>query len=353
MKKAASNPKQFELMRMLDQFLKERGIELHNRSKDSEFLERISSTIREYRENGILIHGIRAQTMFSYFASALGGCKMINEEDSGEFFTVDKNIKRPDFRLLTNDGVEFFVEAKNFNQSDPQEPYSLKSSYAHQLRAYAQEFKKPLLFAIFWRRWHQWTLTPLACFSNDGDAYRISLPIALANDHKALLGDRHIGIPKPLTMRFYTDPKKPRNVDSDGHTQFTVGRVAFLAGGKEITDQFEQQLAWFFLHYGSWEDIKQSGSIENNALLWVDWEGIREDRNPEQDFLMIGQLSEMLTRQFNSLTVNQQQVIRLSPTIAPEALGVLIPAAFQGDVLKIWKFQLNPAKSEFPQFRSK
>jgi len=40
-----------------------------------------------------------------------------------------------------------------------------------------------------------------------------------------------------------------------------------LVCGKEITDSFEEKLAWFFMHYGRWENFKQNTSVSKSLVI--------------------------------------------------------------------------------------
>jgi hypothetical protein len=348
MKKPPLDPQQFGILRMFDQYARERGLKLSDTGGQAKFVEDLTTLLQKHRGNDTLIHGFRIQTMFAYFAAALGGCKIISEEDAGDFFTAAEDVKRPDFRVLTHKGEEFFVEVKNFNPGNPRDPYILDSAYAQKLRNYSRSFGKPLLLAIYWRPWHLWTLTNLDDFTAGGANYILALTETIRNDQKALLGDRLIGISKPLAMRFYTDPAKPRKLEANGNCHFTIGKVTFMAGGREIVDPFEMRLAWFFLLYGRWEDVEQPACIENGELIWFDFRGVMNDSNPDQDFLLVGNLSEMISEQFNSMTVEDGKIASLSPKTTPDKLGVLIPSEFKGDVLQIWQFRMRPARPVFP-----
>ncbi len=345
MQKLTTDSKLFGALRMLDDFVRGRDQGLLDQEGVEEFFKALRAKVRAHQANPALVHGFRAQTMFAYLAAALGGCKIITEEDSGDFYVANPDFKRPDFRILTHSGNEFFVEVKNFHQSDPWEPYVLESDYVRQLQNYARAFQRPLLFAIYWTRWQLWTLNPLGSFSQTAETYSLLLTTAGSTDQKALLGDYTIGIPKPLALRFYTDPGKPRKIDANGHALFTIQRVAFLAAEHEILDEFERRLAWFFLRYGSWEDIEEPAHVVNGEIIYFDIQAVRHDSNPEQRFLMIGQLSEMITRQFNEMTVEDGQVLRLSPQIQPDKFGVVIPDNFTGSILGIWRFTHKPDPS--------
>jgi len=347
MENPPTDPKRFGLLPALDHFSRSLGLALSDKNGLEQFVQHLSDTAAKHQKNQILIHGLRIQTMFAYFAAALGGCQIIQEEDSGDFFAASDNLKRPDFRILLHTGQEMFVEVKNFNQADPLEPYILDAEYAHQLRDYSIAFKKPLLFAIYWRRWGIWTLNSLKCFKFDGTQYSLLLTETAKNDQKGLLGDRLIGITKPLTFRLYTDPSHVRKIDADGQCQFKVEKAVLTAGGREITDEIEQRLGWYFFLYGAWADIEQPGHVVDGELLWMDMEPKREDPNPEQIFLLVGNLSEMICRQFNSVTTDQGKVTRLAPETNPAKFGAKIPKGFRGEVLGVWQFELKPDENIF------
>jgi hypothetical protein len=150
-----------------------------------------------------------------------------------------------------------------------------------------------------------------------------------------------VGITKPLALRFYTDPTQPRKVGADGNASFTIQRSAFVAAGQEIVDDFEQTLAWFFLRYGMWDDLEQIAEIVNGEIIYFDFQGMKQDPNPDQPFLMIGQLSQMITHQFNEKTVDEGNIRRLTPDVQPDKLGIMIPNGFKGKVLGLWRFRLR------------
>jgi hypothetical protein len=281
----------------------------------------------------------------------LGGCKIVSEEDSGEFFSQEVAYKRPDFRILTNSDHEFFVEVKNFHQRRPHDEFVLKAAYVESLKRYTEEFRRPLFFAIYWSRWRFWTLNPITDFTAKKGSYVIAMGDAGINDHKCLLGDYMVGIRKPLIFRMYTDPSKPRKVQPNGEAQFTIKRATFLAGGEEVSDSFEQRLAWFFFLYGPWEDIDQPVEIEGDEIISIDMRGVRDDSNPDERFLTIGYLSSMISRQFDAMTVEDGKILRLAPKVDPDKLGIILPPGFTGSTLHIWRFLTAPQRPAFDDLR--
>jgi hypothetical protein len=347
MEKPPNDPKRFGLLPALDDFLRKSGLTLSNEKGREAFIQHLADTANKHQNNPALIHGLRIQTMFAYFAAALGSCKIITEEDSGEFFTENGNLKRPDFRILLQSGQEILVEVKNFNPGEPMKPYVLEAEYAHQLRDYAASFGKPLLFAIYWRPWAIWTLNTLKNFDFDGAQYSLLLTKGLKNDQNALLGDRQIGITKPLTFRLYTDPSYKRKIDEVGQCEFKIQKAVLTAGGRDITDALEHKLAWYFFLYGSWIDVEQPAYVVDGDLIWWEMIPTRDDPNPEQKFIMVGRLSEMICRQFNSVTTEDGKVTRLAPEKDPSKFGVRIPGDYKSDVLGIWQFTIKADEDVF------
>ena len=343
MKRLSTDSKHFDILRQFAQFARARGHPISDDMQAEQFSPFMSEILNQHRSSPIMLHGFRIQSMFAYLAACLGGCKIITEEDAGDLFADSSSIKRPDFRLLTHTGLEVFVEVKNFNPSDPSDDYSMRRDYAQSISEYADAFSIPLLFAIYWRTCRMWTLTPLSAFTHGENGYSISIGEALKNDYKAVLGDCMIGIPKPLALRLITDASKPRSVDKEGRVKFTVGEAAFFAAGRKIVDRFEERLAWFFLWYSSWEDLRQVPCVENGELISIDLEGLKEDPNPQELFQILGPLSQLITRQYDCLTVGEGTVRHLSPMVEPEKLGVRIPRDFRGDILGIWRFEVQPA----------
>jgi len=204
--------------------------------------------------------------MFAHVAAALGKSKIIVEEDSGVFFSSEEDIRRPDFRLITNESEQLLIEVKNFRQKDPMEPFILKSKYLSSLKKYADVFKIPLKIAIYWSVWKLWTLIDATHFISENSDYSITMPEAIKRNEMNLLGDHMVGTVPPLSLRLYADPNKPRSIEENSQVHFTIGRVALYANGKEIIDDFEKKLVWFFMLHGKWNEVDQSAEIKNDLL---------------------------------------------------------------------------------------
>ena len=122
---------------------------------------------------------------------------------------------------------------------------------------------------MYWSVWKLWTLVDATHFSENSDYY-IALPEAMKRNEMNLLGDHIVATVPPLSLRLYTDPNKPRSIEEDGQVHFTIGRAALFANGKEITDDFEKKLAWFFMLHGKWNKVDHPAEIKNGLLEYTE-----------------------------------------------------------------------------------
>lgn len=343
--------KALELFRLLDEFATLKGLPLEDGQSLDSFIEEVKQTLFLRKNEPTVVHGLRIQSMFAYVAVALGNCALIKEEDTGLFFSAEESLQRPDFKITTNLNEKFFVEVKNFSPKKFTDPFKVKASYLIKLKNYASKFSQDLKFAIYWHRMSIWTLVGAEFFDKEEDVYVLSFEAALKRNEMSILGDCMIGVVPPLSLRFYTDPKKSRTVESDGLFSCTIERVALVIEEKEITDPVEQSLAKFFMFYGNWGCIERPANIQMDTVLWLEIQANRsieeESEEPEQEFFNIGWLSHMISRQYNELTTKDGKVHNLTPQKQPHDLGVIIPKDYKGEVLRIWRFYLRPNYNDF------
>lgn len=341
MKRHLSDQK-YKLLRMLDDFAQSEGLSIKDEIASDKFIARLSVTVQKQRNDPIRIHGFRVESMFAHVAAALGKSQIIAEEDSGVFFSSEEDIRRPDFRLVTNEGEQLLIEVKNFRQKDPMEPFILKSTYLLSLRKYADVFNTPLKIAIYWSVWKLWTLVDATHFISANSDYSITMPEAMKRNEMNLLGDHMVATVPPLSLRLYTDPNKPRSIEENGQVHFTIGRVALYANGKEITDDFEKKLAWFFMLHGKWNEVDQPAEIKNGILEYTEFCISSKQYDKKQGFAMLGFLSELISSNYNLLTSPKGEILQLAPKQQPDNLCILIPNDYKGKVLRLWRFHVKP-----------
>lgn len=344
MKRISRDPQKFDLMRIIDDYARSRGLDIRDQANQKALLAELGAQIEANRKNDILIHGFRTQKMFAYVAAALGACRAINEEDAGEFYSVEPELRSPDFRIVTLEPRELLVEVKNCRAVSLERDYRFTRTYLDRLKRYASIFQTELFIAIYWSPLKLWTLLSADDFELRDNQYVLPLPEAIMrNKMHDILGDCEIGTIPSLTLKLLSDSTKPRTLDASGHARFTIGQVELYCGDQLIEDDLEKQIAWFLMNYGSWPCQESPAEVADGELISIGFRAKPEERsNPDQHFEFIGSLSQMMSRQFNDITAPQGSVRLLSPKHEPDTLGVVIPPDYRGKALPLWRFELEP-----------
>ena len=292
-----------------------RSVTLQDDESHETFIAGLSARLAQLRRNPIAIHGLRVQSMFAYVTGAMGECSTIMEEDAGLFLADSADLRRPDFRIVTTTGAQFLVEVKSHSPDKPLAPFRLKASYLAKLRAYAGRCRQDLKIAVYWRHVEgMWTLVDARFLDQDEAGYLLTFPEALKRNEMSTLGDCMIGTVPPLALRVYADPEESRRIGPDGLVQLRIKRATVCAAGKEIEEPLERQLAWFFMMHGRWVETGAPAEVTDGELISFDIQYTPEmDDHPEQEFTSIGWLSQMISRQYRSLTAANGTVSLLSP----------------------------------------
>ncbi len=212
MKRIRRDPEKFEVIGLFDAIGQKRNFRLNDKNSERAFIGSISAALSRSKDTPIILHGRRVEAMFGHVAASLGQCVAIKQEDSGEVYVTDADVQPPDYRVVLNDGDEFFVEVKNCHKTDPSYKYSIKKSYLNALQKYAKLFNKHVKIAIYWSKWNVWTLISSDILESDGSRYTTTFLQAMKKNEMGTIGDIIIGTIPPLTLRFLTDPTKPRTV---------------------------------------------------------------------------------------------------------------------------------------------
>lgn len=344
MKRINRNPEKFEVMDLFSVLGRKEGFALSDDTSAQRFVQKVEAVFNQYKGDSKMIYGRRVESMFGYIAASLGKCTAIKHEDDGELYVSDINVQIPDYRIVLEDGYEFLVEVKNFHRSEPFAKFTLTASTVRKLRNYAVLFKKDLKIAIYWSGWSKWTLIcPDKVLTSKG-GISVDLPRALEIDEMAMLGDLMVATTPPLTFRIVTDSNKPRFIDSNGRVQFTIGGIQFYCGNTLIEDEFEKSLAFSLMMFGKWPTTEPMAHIDDGELLWIDISSAPEETTAEQDFEIVGLLSQIISHRYDTLTTSEHGVERLSPAQEPGSLGVLIPPDYKGQYLPLWRFKIQPSQ---------
>lgn len=108
-----------------------------------------------------------------------------------------------------------------------------------------------------------------------------------------------------------------------------------------VKDAFEQKLALFLMQFGDWPVGKPQAEVSKGQLISFQ---ISASMNPTdgQKFAIVSLLSRMISRQYNELTAPEGVIERLTPSVEPGELGILIPPDYKGDVVRLWNFTVLP-----------
>ncbi|MFZ2171091.1 MAG: hypothetical protein WAW61_15820 [Methylococcaceae bacterium] len=336
-------PKSGQSIDLFRMFAQQEGYTLSNPEGTEKFISNFSEEFTKAKNNPIMLHGFRVQAMFEYVASSLGECAIIKTEDVGGLHTAEPDVKVPDLRILLIDGYEFFVEIKNFYQSSPFELFRIKKNYIKGLQHYAALFKKDVKLAIYWSRWNQWTLVTLDRIKCNGNKCSLSFEDAMKSNEMAILGDFTLATLPPLKLRIITDPSHTRTVSENGKAIFRIDGVELYCNDNLISDPQEKDIAFFLMLYGEWNSSEGAAHIEENEIIHLDFTSQPIETHDEQIFEMIGNMSGIISRRYNSMTSNEYGIERISPKTDISNLGIKIPDDYQGKVLHLWRFTLHPS----------
>ncbi len=351
MKRICREDQKFELMRMLNVYSRARGVSIRDEANHTAFLSELLRKFETSKKNPILIHGLRTEAMFAHIAATMGHCVAIKTEDAGDVYLMDSGLRIPDFRILTSAGQELFVEVKNHHPANPTDDFKMNKDYFESLKRYAVVFNRGLYFAIYWSQWKLWSLVRQDRFDTSTHAYRLSIENAMMRNEMNIIGDCLLATVSPLELRLFSDPNSTRIVKADGTVKFKIAAARLFAGGKEVDNSLEKRIAWFFMNYGNWIGTPGYTEVCEGEIISVGLTVAPEERaNPNERFETVGQMSQMLSRQFNEITVGSEGVDLLIPKSEPEDLGVMIPSDYKGEKLPLWRFyqQLSIREEESP-----
>jgi hypothetical protein len=341
MKRIPRDPEKFEVIDLFDAIGKKHNFKLHDKDSERDFLESIKTSLGRHK-SPIILHGRRVEAMFGYVAASLGRSTVVKREDSGEVFLESTDVKVPDYRVVTKEGDQFLVEVKNCHKSDPFSKYSIKSTYLEGLKSYARLLNIDLKLAIYWSRWNKWVLISPSDLECDDSACVTSFIDSYKQNKMTILGDITIGTTPPLVFQLLTDPRKPRHINANGKVGFTIGRIELVCAGKRITEEKEQNIAFYLMLFGDWPTNEPKALIENRELLGIEYMAEPIERTSGQGFEIVGAISGMISRHYNELTAPSGQIERLAPKVEPGMLGISIPDDYKGQQLPLWRFTQQP-----------
>lgn len=323
MRRVKRDPERFEVMDLFEKLARKNGLNLDDPSTPNLFIDVVNKSFTQNKNNPIVLHGLRVQSMFEHVVAGLGKSALIKEEDSGEIIIPDSvDLQPPDFLIVLNDNKRFFVEVKNWNKVPE---FSITERYLSGLREYSRIFGNELYVAIFWVKATLWTLVRPEDFVSAGKNLSIAITDAIKKNFMSMFGDVFVATKPPLILRVIADPTKPRHVNEDGNGVFTIGKVELYCNGELIEDPIERQLAFYFITNSGW-DIEDSSKFEGRQLVHIEFIASPMEPVNDQELQSLGFLSQMISRNYNLVTsADTGTITHLSPKADPGSLSVLIP----------------------------
>ncbi|MDP9475597.1 MAG: hypothetical protein M3R38_07880 [Actinomycetota bacterium] len=289
------------------------------------------------------LHGWRIQALFEAVAASLGRVRLLKTEDAGDVYYAGASIKPPDFRVVTSDGEQVLIEVKSFHPKRPDDPFTMRRKDVDELVGYAAlTGVATVKVAVYWSAWNLWTLTDVSALgAHEPRRVGIALPDAMKANEMVIVGDRLIGTEWPLALTLYADTSKPRGVDAEGEAVFTIGAAKYSVAGRTITRGEEQQIAHRLMLYGRWTE-ETPVEMADGDIVSVSF-SFAPEQPPPQPPALHGALSSIYSSMFNHATLDDEgEITELRMDVDPGALGSLIPDDYEGETLRIWRFQLRP-----------
>lgn len=345
MKRIKRDPEKFEVIDLFTAMGREHGYKLNVLGHVDDFISRIGRSIKTSQCNQSLVYGKRVESLFAYVAGALGECRLIKQEDSGEIFSIEDSIQVPDYRLILNDGSQYFIEVKNCHFPNIKSSYSIKKEYLEKLERYAMLHGLPLLFAIYFSCQNKWFLLRKESFLERRSKYMTDFINAMAKNEMALLGDYTIGTEPPLSLELLADRSKEVVVSESYEVGFTIGDLKIYSSDREITDYLEKSIAFYLIRFGDWSESSAEALNSDNGLLGVRFTYFPKLPQEEQNFSFIGALSSMISAAYSEQTIYERSVIALDTKLDPSVFTIKIPTDYKGKALPLWFFIMrsNPA----------
>jgi len=227
----------------------------------------------------------------------------------------------------------------------------LSGSERRRLERFAELYGAELFVACFLAVMATWVLIPIAAFrERKGGSRAISALDALNVNEMGILGDIAVGVLPPLQVIVHADPAKPSYLD-DNTMNFSPGRTEFWTGAGAVTKRGEKEIIRFMMRYGGWVP-EQSADVDptNNRIERLVLTAEPPEDQPEQQWGILGWLSQMYSRFFDSETRNDDGITALDMSIEPGMLTTSIPHDYDSKTLPLLRL-VDPTTRENPLSR--
>lgn len=313
---------------------------------------RIDAVLSEVRSNLLAdlavpttVSGWRAQALFASLVAALDACELMTLVDTGDVYYDGPSVKPPDYFLSLRSGKRILVDVKavELRKEDPLAmPIKFGASEVERMRRFGELFAADVLLAFYYSAIPLWSLIPLdELVPGPGGGYRTTVKESILRNQIALLGDLAIGTRPSLECIIRPDTTRPNGVDSSGALHFVVGSVEYQLGGMPVTSDEGRRVLNFLMLYGGWED-EEEPVLNGGELVELRFTA-RPPEDTGQGFEIVGSLSSMYSRMFESTTSSALGITALDMAIAPGSLVSLIPHDYDVPDVPLWRLQISPS----------
>ncbi len=340
------DPIRFEPYSLLSELGYRNRVSIRDGRLQEELLVSARKSIESALANDAFLYGQLAQSMFEAMVVALGTVKLIKQEDAGAVYGSVPDLKIPDFRIVRADGSPILVEVKNFNQENPQEPFSQEVGYVKGLEDYTALNNCELWFAIYWVKWNYWTIVPSAGLVAKDGIRTITFGEAVKANCSAAIGDVAIATCSPLRLVLRTDPSPPTSISEDGAERkhlIRISAVEHYSGDHLVRDPLGRKLVEFFWQYGKWQPQPELAILEGDLLTAIEFQWVPEEPTG-QGFEFVGNLSSMFSSWFRSRVIDGAgNLSRGKIDISPGFLSALVPENCSETDVPLWVFVQQPS----------
>jgi hypothetical protein len=314
--------------------------------------ERIDAVLGEVKSNLLAdlavpstVRGWRAQALFASLVAALDECELMTFVDTGDVYYDGPSVKPPDYFLCLRSGKKILVDVKavELRSEDPLEmPIKFGAAEVDRMRRFGDLFGAEVFLAFYYPMMPLWSLIPLSeLVAGPGGGYRMTVKESILRNQIALLGDLAIGTLPSLECIIRPDTSQPHVVDGSGELTFAVGSIEYRLDGSLVTSDEGRRVLNFLMLYGGWEDIEEP-VLNGDELVELRFTA-RPPEDTGQGFEIVGSLSSMYSRMFESSTSSSLGITALDMPIAPGSLISLIPHDYDVPDMPLWRLHLSPA----------
>lgn len=254
-------------------------------------------------KNPTLLYGKQTEWMFANIVSCLPNCLLIKQEDKGELLSKNKNLKIPDYKIITtNDKI--FVEVKNYHSTNSNKPFKIKNDELSKLIEYSNLMGEKLYIAVYWSCQNIWTLLLPNDFIKNKKFSMISFVEAYRLNKMSLLGDYIIGTTSPLEMKIFIEESVSKH-NSFNTLAGTIVAVELFCNKVLIKDKYEEKILFNLILFNNWNENISIKFSEKKKMRYIHFEYNPIKRIEGQNFNMINYLSSIMSMKYKFILNNQ------------------------------------------------